>query len=182
MLRGGVAWDKDPRGTSVKSIRTHSQRAVSRSLTQRISSDGALVGTSRRYRVWLFAPACARRGLASLRSRISAFALPPSPHSRRASKAPAHVLKRKSEEDRMDACPAPPSIPDSLSDHRAQARLVRVHRDDREDFDVHERLVVLVALDLLDALHHVHALLDAPEDRVLVVEPRGGRGGCAGGT
>ena len=52
-----------------------------------------------------------------------------------------------------------------------------MHRHDGDDLDVHQRLVVLVALDLRDALDDVDPRLDAAEDGVLVVEPRGGRGG-----
>mmetsp|Transcript_7364 Transcript_7364/g.22768 ORF Transcript_7364/g.22768 Transcript_7364/m.22768 type:complete len:240 (-) Transcript_7364:1190-1909(-) len=49
--------------------------------------------------------------------------------------------------------------------------------DDREDLDVHQRLVALVTLDLLDALDDVSALYHPPKDGVLVVEPRR-RGAC----
>ena len=42
---------------------------------------------------------------------------------------------------------------------------------DVDDRDVVERLVVLVALDVLDHLDDVHPLDAPPEDRVLVIEP-----------
>ena len=46
-----------------------------------------------------------------------------------------------------------------------------VKNADVDDRDVVERLVVLVALDVLDHLDDVHPLDAPPEDRVLVIEP-----------
>mmetsp|Transcript_23682 Transcript_23682/g.40764 ORF Transcript_23682/g.40764 Transcript_23682/m.40764 type:complete len:459 (-) Transcript_23682:586-1962(-) len=43
-----------------------------------------------------------------------------------------------------------------------------------DDFDLNKRLVVAVGLGTLDGLHHVHALVDTPKHRVLVIEPGAG--------
>ena len=85
-------------------------------------------------------------------------------------------LKVKSRGGAQNAYTPDPKVCDPRNQAAAPLLIaLALHAQDRDDLDVHDRLVRLAALDLLDALHDVHALHDAAEDGVLVVEPRARR-------